>query len=550
MRRPAVGLFILLAAGTLAGGALGGGGAALAAFACAALAGALNLRRPPVAGHGRSAGWTALAVFLLGWASSALNAPRAWGPPPGDGSNVAVVGTVASDPERIGGPGASTAVWVFSLQVESNRVAAGQWAAAADSALRVKWFGPVRGQGPVYGDRMVLSGTLSGRRGVPVLVSGRRASRRLSSGHGSPVRRFAYRMRAAVSERLGAGIEFSPATRRVLDALMLGYRSSLGGDLRERFVRTGTLHLFAISGQHVCMLAGMAVMVLRAARVSRLYWALPLAPVLTLYTLATGAAPSAVRACVMTLVVFAAPLCGRRVDGLSALATAALLIVAVQPADLTRVGFVLSFTVTAGMIVLVPLLTRSARQASAAWRRRRDPRQAEWAAVTPLKPGLARRVVRSALHGLGVLTAFSVSAWLVSTPLTAYYFGRFTPIALLSNLAVVPLAYLVVLCGCLSLAGGLVGAFVTTTFNHANVALVGLLLNLTDVLSTVPGGCVEVDPPPATAVWAAMAALVAAAYLTRRFLARTVLPPPAAPLPAEETARRRERESDTGVPAV
>jgi competence protein ComEC len=516
MRRPAIGVFVLVAAGTVAGATVGHGGAALAAFGCAAALAAWRLRR----GASPSA-LVAAAIFLLGWSSSALNAPRPYAPPPDGPRGVKLVGTIVSAPECKASAVASSdaAVWVFTLHVESNRLASGEWRPPAGDVLRVRWFAPPTASGPAYGDRMMLTGNLMGSARTPVLVSGRRESRRLSVGNGSALCRLAYHMRDRASRRLSAGIEAFPETCRVLDALMLGYRSALGADMQDLFVRTGTLHLFAISGQHVCMLAGMAIVVLKMVRLSRLYWVLPLAPLLAIYTLGTGADPSAVRACVMGVIFLAAPLFGRRSDGLSALTTSAVLIVLVRPGDLFRAGFILSFTVTAGMIVLVPLLLRAGRLAHSRWQSRGG-RSAAWAAVTPAAGGRLGQWLRDWGSALGVLVAFSSSAWLVSTPLTAYYFGRFTPVGLLSNLVVIPVAYLVVLCGCLSLVGGLAGAFASSTFNYANVALVGLLMRLTRALAETPGGCIEVPAPPGWTVWAFMAGLAAAAGWARLWLAR------------------------------
>ena len=67
------------------------------------------------------------------------------------------------------------------------------------------------------------------------------------------------------------------------------------------FAATGTLHIFAISGLHVGVMAVLFAMVLKLAGLSRAHWILPLAPALVVYTLMTGMRVSALRACLMAI---------------------------------------------------------------------------------------------------------------------------------------------------------------------------------------------------------------------------------------------------------
>jgi competence protein ComEC len=92
------------------------------------------------------------------------------------------------------------------------------------------------------------------------------------------------------------------------------------------------------------------------------------------------------------------------------------------------------------------------------------------------------------------ITSFAAS--LASMPMTAYYFGRFSPIALIGNLAVVPLTFLIVLSGWLS---NLIPP-ASAVFNHAAVAFINAMLWGVQALDRLPGSSLEVDPPPAVAM--------------------------------------------------
>jgi competence protein ComEC len=351
-------------------------------------------------------------------------------------------------------------------------------------------------------------------------VSGLRSSECLQRGSPHSPGATCLAGRRAAARILALGIEDSPRTVGLLRALLLGYRSDLTPGDRDLFAVTGTLHIFAISGLHVGIVCLLLMRLLSALGVPRTLWAAWIAPALAVYTFATGAKPSAVRACIMAVLFVSAPLLGRRPDSLSAVAAAALLILGVYPKQLQQAGFVLSFVVVTGLILLVPVAVRCLELAvaEAGVRFGRGTRS-----VMPLfwEPDPARdrsapnrlAWLQGAVRYLASLVALSCSAWLVSAPLTAYYFGRFTPIAIVGNVLVVPLAFLIVLGGCLSLLLGSVLGVCAAIFNHANLALATVLVQALRLMSRVPGGAIDVPRPSPWAVglWYALLAVFGAA---------------------------------------
>jgi competence protein ComEC len=278
----------------------------------------------------------------------------------------------------------------------------------------------------------------------------------------------------------------------VVRALLLGYRGELSPAAQRLAVASGTLHIFAISGMHVVVVAGIVVFALRALRIPRVHWVFPIAPVLAAYTFATGMAASAVRACVMALAYWAAPALGRRADTASALALATLGIVAAAPAQLFDVGFIYSFAAVLGLILFYrPFYAPIGRMLA------RDP------AAEPLPRSRAAEWARAAAAHVGGVWAASCAASLTSIPLTACFFGRFSFVALPCNLFVVPLSFLMVLAACLSLALAPCAAWLAEVFNSANLAMTAALLRFLDVVTALPGACCDVPPPApwALAVW-------------------------------------------------
>jgi ComEC/Rec2-related protein len=524
--RPIVGIAVAYAAGTWLG--LGGrlslagcvaGAAAAWLLAAAACAFAARARRLP-SGRARTVAGSAATVlihagvFFAACALALLSSSRS-----GRDSTASLLagqrqcrgefeGTVLSDPDDGPVSDGGRLVRHFTLAIDRARAEGGDWVGVRER-VQVLWHGRRAGRKPEYGERWLLAGTLwTGRQrpwgptyGLRVYGGG---SRLLAPGHGGGLRNFCYAARQSAADRLQVGIRDVPESGGVVSALVLGYRAQLSEAREELFIRTGTLHVFAISGLHVVVVCGLLVFLLRALGVSRPHWAFLLVPFVVLYTVATGASASAVRACLMALVFFLAPLLGRKADSLAALAFSAVVLLILRPEDLADVGFILSFAAVIGLIALTPLIAAPLRRL---WQP--DPLR-----LQP-EPG-TRRFLRAAARHLGDLWAVSCAAWLVSTPLTAYFFGRFSPIALVSNLIVVPLSSLVLIAGALSVVLGSCVERLADIFNHANLFLVGVMLRLTELLSAVPWGSLTIPPPPAWAVWAWYAVLGGAVIAARR----------------------------------
>ncbi len=308
------------------------------------------------------------------------------------------------------------------------------------------------------------------------------------------------------------------------------------------FLRTGTVHVFAISGLHVGLAAMLLLSALRSAGVSRTRAGFYLVPLLTIYTVITGLAASAVRALVMAVTYWTAPLLGRRPDARSALAAAAIVLLGFRPGQLAEPGFVYSFVIVAGLLALGDRLARLA-----GGRPRADPAAAE--------PRGARAALGRVGRGAAGLAAGSTAAWIASAPLTALFANLVSPVALVANPLAVPAAFLVVLCGALSLAFGAVAPWFSEVFNHAARVFIAALSAALGALDRVPGGHFFVAAPPAA--WVAWWYASWAGVLLLRGRRRLAVPAAAAAVAAaawwagwHDDRVRVEVFADTAPPAV
>lgn len=132
-------------------------------------------------------------------------------------------------------------------------------------------------------------------------------------------------------------------------AVLLGVREQLDPEVAAAYVETGTIHILVISGMHVAILAGVVWFVMRRLWSSRSGGIVVVIGVTVFYTLVVGMEPPVLRATILVLSSCAAVAMGRRRLAFNALAAGALIVLAVNPADLFNVGAQLSFLCVAGL---------------------------------------------------------------------------------------------------------------------------------------------------------------------------------------------------------
>ena len=434
------------------------------------------------------------AVLFTGWANAALSVQPVSGRELRNlmdrpRENMEIVGVISCDPVLRAGRREGEEIREFTLELEAVR-RAGAWQRARGE-VAVRWKAKQGARAVRYGERWALSGLVATTEPGPTQLNRPRydlsveppSAQFLSGGHGVAPVSWCLRGRRASFDILGRGLEDFPMQAGLLRALILGYRQELPDELYRSFSLTGTLHVVAISGMHVVILGVLLMAFLKGLGFSRQYWVLLLAPALVAYTVATGMSASAMRACVMAVVFWAAPLFSRKPDGPSALATAALLILAFDPAQLFDIGFLLSFVAVAGLMTLYPLWMRPVRMALAAdpWQLQTIPFWKRWGRAWGIETAS--------------LVVASVAAWLVTTPLSAHTFNVVSPVGLLGNLLVIPISSLVLLTGVLSLVAGSVSLFLAEIFNHANRVFISVMFAWVNWTVDIPGGHAFIRSP-------------------------------------------------------
>ncbi len=219
--------------------------------------------------------------------------------------------------------------------------------------------------------------------------------------------------------RLSASLERSlPSPQAELArALLLGQRDDLPEELNEEWRRAGTAHLLAISGLHVSVMLGVALVtgVMALGRRRGLYVLLPLG-IVWAYAILSGLNPPVVRAAIMGSVYLGAIAFGRQPSGGLALVLAATVIALWDPRVITTASFQMTVAAMAGIVFLTDPLRRimggnladTSAGLAGGWRHVGTTGvTASLGAVIGIKPLL--------LHYFGAASLFTIPASLIGT---------------------------------------------------------------------------------------------------------------------------------------
>jgi len=299
----------------------------------------------------------------------------------------------------------------------------------------------------------------------------------LAPGSGFSVLRAAARSREWMQRILSRDLEDSPDVVGLICGTALGLRHQTRDDIEEPFQQTGTLHLFAVAGLHVGIVARLLWSLAMVLRLPRKPATALIIPLLFFYAAITGLHTASVRAAVMSALLLGGIFFDRKILALNSLAAAAFLILLFDSNQLFTSGFQLSFAVVGAIILLAdPMFVRFERIVAP------DP-------FLP-RPLLSRmqRIYAAMGRGLARGASVSLAAWIGSLALIYWYFYLITPISLLANLAVVPIAYFVLALAMLSLIAAPLSSGLSIVFNNANWLTSHAVLYLVNLFALLPGG--------------------------------------------------------------
>jgi competence protein ComEC len=266
-------------------------------------------------------------------------------------------------------------------------------------------------------------------------------------------------------------------------ALLLGESSAMASEDWEKYVRTGVIHVLAISGQHLVVLGAFLWFLFRliGVRARRAAWLV--AAIMLAYALLTGGRPSAMRAAVMVGAVCVGIIARRPALPANTFALAWLVVLALNPTDLFTAGFQLSFLCVAVLIWGIPR-----------WfpKRERTPLQQ---LIEESRPGW-QRIMRAFLRVVGWWYLVSLVLTAATAPLVIWWQNVVAPSGALIGPPLILLTSIALVAGFLTLLLSLIGSWAALPFTWITRQSIGLCEWIVGWADRLPGGCFYVPDIP------------------------------------------------------
>lgn len=217
----------------------------------------------------------------------------------------------------------------------------------------------------------------------------------------------------------------------LIKALLTGNKKDLPQHITEAFRNSGASHILALSGLHlgvIYLIISKALSIAGGSREARITRGILCILICMIYSLATGAGASIIRALIFVIIREIAVLLNRQPDLKDIFASSMILQLTLHPTDISNIGFQLSYGAIAGIAWIHPYL------------------KAIWPEDSQL---FLKRIWDSA--------SISISCQLTTGPLAWFYFETFPQYFILTNLIALPLTGLIIPAALLTIALSAIG---------------------------------------------------------------------------------------------
>ena len=256
-----------------------------------------------------------------------------------------------------------------------------------------------------------------------------------------------------------------PRENGIAKALLLGIKDHLDNEIKAAYSSAGAMHVLAVSGLHV----GIIFMFIKLlfgklkerGNFGRCLFGLCSVAIIWMYALVTGLSPSVLRAATMFSIVAISDVTFREGNIYNSLGLAAFILLLFDPYLVYSVGFQLSFSAVIGIVYFQPKLYRKIH---------------------------FRWLI---LDKIWAITCVSIAAQIATFPLTLFYFHQFPSYFLLSNLIVIPAAFVILLGGLAMIVIDPLFSFISAFVGQILQKFIWLTNELIGFIHRLPNGLIE-----------------------------------------------------------
>lgn len=277
----------------------------------------------------------------------------------------------------------------------------------------------------------------------------------VSRNNGNFIKSALFSVKEKFLEKMNGAIV--PPESLLMGGLILGEKSSFSDELRTSFINTGTIHIVALSGYNVTIIAEW---------IMKLFAQLPYISknlgigmgilAIILFILMTGASSTAIRAGIMAVLVLVARATGRNYDVARALILAGVFMILLNPFVLAYdVSFQLSFIATIAVIFFAPRIEKYFLWVPT-WFQLRD------------------------------IVSVTSAAYILVLPFILYKMGNLSTVALPANVLILPFIPFTMLLGFLTGMAGMIWYAFAVPLGYASYLLLHYELGVISFFSNIP----------------------------------------------------------------
>ena len=279
-----------------------------------------------------------------------------------------------------------------------------------------------------------------------------------------------------------------------LKGLVTGQRNDISAEIKDAFVKTGVMHLIAVSGLNVAYVIIIIVTLLSIFRVYFRWKTALVISVLIFYCLFTGNSPSIVRATIMGILLLIAYDTERKVNFYNVVGFSAFVILIFNTKQLFDPGFILSYTAVISMVFCYEKF---------------KPYLVEW------YDGSGKWYRRWTKYAL-ILFVTTLAAQVGVLPVTGNYFEKVSIVSLPANLIIVPMANISLAIGFMQILAAGISGYLSSVIANANSFILSIQLSIIKFFAEWDFAYFEVFRFDGVTIAAYFAALILLLTMTRK----------------------------------
>ena len=282
--------------------------------------------------------------------------------------------------------------------------------------------------------------------------------------------------------------DFDEKQLAVLEALTLGYKSDLDEDTKSAFQSSGAMHVLAVSGLHtgiIMLITDALLKFLNRTRKEKIIKCAIVLSVIWLFAAVTGFSSSVNRAALMFSIMSIGNATGRNSTTYNSLALSCFILLFINPYLIFNVGFGLSYLAVLSIVSFNPLFQR-----------------------------IELTVKNPILKYFWGIVLVSIAAQIGTSVLSISTFGQFPVYFLLTNIIVIPVAYVIMMLAVVLLISNYINWLGYAVFWLLKQALSFLVWSVTWIES-LPGSCmrdIALDNTTAILIYLMIASLTVFIY--------------------------------------